>query len=108
MLHSCDSCIICSGEEVFDKVSEGYKWPRVPMKDSLIKLAPSVPMSFLYGNKSPFLQGGKLIKQHCAKNVHLDYQDLEATHHPQVEDPKTFNMKVNEICERVDANKDWL
>ena len=81
--------------------------------DLIGKLDPDVPVTFLYGEKSKYRNGGG---EQVNKGREVRYKGQSARvnvfhipkvkHHLQVEDYKSFNEKVKEILSEIDSQKD--
>jgi len=94
-----------SGEEAFSTISDEYLWPHEALKESLFKLEPTVPITFLYGKHSQYYNdGGKQVKKR-RRNIYLP-APLNAAHHLQAEAHKEFNKEVTKYCDMVDGNTD--
>ena len=106
-MHAYDSFYYSffSGEAAFSVISDfQYIWPAEAMKPHLIKLTPSVHITFIYGEKSPYHNiGGADIKQKRA-NVFVPKPVPEAGHHVQAQNPDEFNQRVRDVLCMVDAD----
>ncbi len=106
-------CLVCfcfvfpSGEAAFSVLSDyEYIWPADAMKPHLSKLTPSVPITFIYGEKSAFNnQGGEDIGKD-RDNVFVPNPLPDIGHHVQIQNAHLFNERLKDIMSRVDWNTD--
>lgn len=76
------------------------------MKPHLVKLTTSVPMTFIYGETSPFHNKGGAEIRMKRKNVFVLDPLLGIGHHVQAQDPALFNDKVLGVLSKVDKSND--
>lgn len=99
--------LCCRGEGAFSVLSDyEYIWPADAMKPHLTTLTPSVPITFIYGEKSPFNNHGGEDIGRQRENVFVPDPLPDIGHHVQIQNAHLFNNKMREIMSSVDRNSD--
>lgn len=82
-------------------------WPEygLEMKQKLIDLNQSIPITFIYGGDSNFHNEGGCEIQKLRKNVLVIVID-GADHHVHCEKYKVFNKKIKDVLVEVDSGTD--
>ena len=71
------------------------------------ELDPSVPISFVYGNRSWMNpSSGEKVRELRLQSYVRVYRIVRAGHHVHADKPEEFNQAVNNILKIVDRNKD--
>jgi len=98
---------MCSGENAFSVLSNfDYLWPADPMQPHLSSLTKSVPITFIYGEKSPFYNCGGVEISKKRKNVFVPDPLPDIGHHVQAQDEGLFNERVLDVLSKVDKGND--
>ena len=73
------------------------------------ELDPSVPISFVYGNRSWMdPSSGEKVRELRPQSYVRVYRIARAGHHVHADKPEEFNQAVNNILKIVDRNKDMI
>ena len=97
-----------SGEDAFYHLQIPVAWAKRPMLNRIDpELDPSVPISFIYGNRSWMdpSTGEKVRELRTLSYVRV-YRIARAGHHVHADKPEEFNQAVNNVLKIVDRNKD--
>ena len=97
-----------SGEDAFYHLQVPVAWAKRPMLNRIDpELDPSVPISFIYGNRSWMdpSTGEKVRELRTLSYVRV-YRIARAGHHVHADKPEEFNQAVNNVLKIVDRNKD--
>ena len=101
--HSLDS-----GEDAFYHLQIPVAWAKRPMLNRIDPgLDPSVPISFIYGNRSWMDPStGEKVRELRSLSYVRVYRIARAGHHVHADKPEEFNQAVNNVLKIVDRNKD--
>ena len=98
---------MCRGENAFSVLSNyEYLWPTDPMQPHLSSLTKSVPITFIYGEKSPFHNNGGMEISKSRKNVFVLDPLPDVGHHVQAQKEDLFNSMVTDVLKKVDKKND--
>ncbi len=75
------------------------------MKQPLIEMDPSIPITFMYGGCSSFYNQGGADIQKERRNVHI-YVFNKASHHVHAQKDRVFNEKLKKVLEEIAVGKD--
>ena len=97
-----------SGEDAFYYLQIPVAWAQKPMLKRIdTELDPSVPISFVYGNRSWMdPSSGEKVRELRPQSYVRVYRIARAGHHVHADRPEEFNQAVNNILKIVDRNKD--
>ena len=97
-----------SGEDAFYYLQIPVAWAKRPMLKRIdSELDPSIPISFIYGNRSWMdPSSGEKIRELRTQSYVRVYRIPRAGHHVHADRPEEFNQAVNNVLKIVDWNKD--
>ncbi len=73
------------------------------------ELDPSIPISFVYGNRSWMdPSSGEKVRELRPQSYVRVYRIVRAGHHVHADKPEEFNQAVNNVLKIVDRNKDTV
>lgn len=97
-----------SGEDAFYHLQIPVAWAKRPMLKRIDSdLDPSVPISFVYGNRSWMDPStGEKVRELRPHSYVRVYRIARAGHHIHADQPEEFNQTINRVLKIVDRSKD--
>ena len=110
MCIKCHFTVFYRGEDAFYYLQIPVAWAKRPMLKRIdSELDPSVPISFVYGNRSWMdPSSGEKVRELRPQSYVRVYRIARAGHHVHADKPEEFNQAVNNILKIVDRNKDMI
>uniref|UniRef100_A0A8D9BAX2 1-acylglycerol-3-phosphate O-acyltransferase ABHD5 n=2 Tax=Cacopsylla melanoneura TaxID=428564 RepID=A0A8D9BAX2_9HEMI len=97
-----------SGESAFHTLTEGLGYAKRPMLHRVDQLAPTVPVTVVYGSRSWVdNSSGDKIKEARSKACYVNVKSVTgAGHHVYADRADVFNKMVNDACNLSDKGED--
>ena len=111
VMHDTEDLLsLFSGEDAFYYLQIPVAWAKRPMLKRIDSgLDPSVPISFIYGNRSWMdPSSGEKVRELRPLSYVRIYRIARAGHHVHADRPEEFNQTVNNVLKIVDRNKDLV
>lgn len=108
--HAYTLLSLLSGEDAFYYLQIPVAWAKRPMLKRIDSgLDSSVPISFIYGNRSWMdPSSGEKVRELRPLSYVRVYRIARAGHHVHADRPEEFNQAVNNVLKIVDRNKDLV